>query len=201
MRDHLERANGAQEIASNIIPTSTKEKLAMYFHQCLCSPPKPALLKAIRNNQLDSIPDIAYDLIAKYLPPSTATEKGHMIRTRKGARSTRSNHQEVKYARAQVDNMSPHEQLCIAIDDEMFCFTILVDQNKYTIYSDLAGRFPVCLYSGMNYIFVAYVYKINAILIRPMATRCDATMIDTFKDIYEYLKVRNLAPKLHIPDN
>ena len=26
-------------------------------------------------------------------------------------------------------------------------------------------------------------------------------MIDTFKDIYEYLKVRNLAPKLHILDN
>ena len=26
-------------------------------------------------------------------------------------------------------------------------------------------------------------------------------MIDTLKDIYEYLKVRNLAPKLHILDN
>ena len=33
-----------------------------------------------------------------------------------------------------------------------------------------------------------------------MATQCDATMIDTFKDIYEYLKVHNLAPKLHILD-
>ena len=53
----------------------------------------------------------------------------------------------------------------------------------------------------MYYIFVTYVYKINAILVRPMATRYDATMIDTFKDIYEYLKVRNLAPKLHILDN
>ena len=124
-----------------------------------------------------------------------------MIITRQGARSTRSNHQEVKDARAQVDNMSPPEQVCTAIDDEMFCFAILADQNEDTIYSDLAGRFPVCSYSGMNYIFVAYVYKINAILIRPMATRCDATMIDTFKNIYEYLKVRNLAPKLHILDN
>ena len=34
-----------------------------------------------------------------------------------------------------------------------------------------------------------------------MDTPCDATMIDTFKDIYEYLKVRNLAPKLYILDN
>ena len=120
MSDHLERANSAQEIAANIIPTSTKEELAMYFHQYLCSPPKSALLKAIRNKQLDSIPGLTYDLIAKHLPPSTATKKGHMIRTRQGARSTRRNHQEVKYARAQVDNMSPPEQVCTAIDDEMF---------------------------------------------------------------------------------
>ena len=53
----------------------------------------------------------------------------------------------------------------------------------------------------MNHIFVAYVYNINAILVRTLATRCNATMIDTFKYIYEYLKVRNLAQKLHILDN
>ena len=133
MRDHLERANSAQEIAVNIILTSTKEELAMYFHQCLCSPPKSSLLKAIYNNQLDSIPDLAYDLITKHLPPSTATKKGHMIRTRQGARSTTSNHQEVKGARAQVYNMSPPDQLCTAIDNDMFCFTILVYQNEDTI--------------------------------------------------------------------
>ena len=49
----------------------------------------------------------------------------------------------------------------------------------------------------MNYIFVAYVYKINDILVRTMATRCDATTIDNFKDIYKYLKVHNLSLKLH----
>ena len=53
----------------------------------------------------------------------------------------------------------------------------------------------------MNYIFVAYVYNINDILVRPMATQCDANMIDIFKNIYEYLKVRNIVPKLHILDN
>ena len=151
MSDRLERASSAQEIAANIIPTSTKEELEMYLHQCLCSPPKSELIKAIQNKQLDSIPGLTYDLIAKHLPPSTATEKGHMIRTRQGARSTRINHQVVKDARAQVDNMIPPEQVCIAIDDEMFCFAILADKNENTIYSDLAGRFPVCSYNGMSY--------------------------------------------------
>ena len=97
--------------------------------------------------------------------------------------------------------MIPPQQLCTAIDDEMFFCAILADQNQDTIYNDLAGWFPVCYYSGMNYILVAYICNINAILVRPMAIRCDATMIYTFKDIYEYLKVRNLAPKLQILDN
>ena len=201
MSDHLELANGGQEIAANIIMTSTKEELAIYLHQCLWSPHKSALLNAIHKNHLDSITGITYDLIYKHIPSSTATEKCHMIITRQRARSKRINHQEIKDARAQVNNMIPPEQVCTAIDDEMFWFAILEDQNENTIYSDLAGRFPVCSYSCMNYIFVAYVYKINSILVRPMATQCDATMIYTFKNIYEYLKARNLAPKLHILDN
>ena len=72
--------------------------------------------------------------------------------------------------------MIPPEQVCIAIDYDMFYFAILANQTENTIYSDLAGRFPVCSHIGMNYIFVEYVYKINAILVRPMDTRCYATM-------------------------
>ena len=49
--------------------------------------------------------------------------------------------------------MHPKEQICNASEDEMFCFAILVDNNDATIYSDLAGRFPVRSYSGMNYFF------------------------------------------------
>ena len=35
--------------AQNIIPTSSQEELAMYYHQCLGSPPKTTMLKALRN--------------------------------------------------------------------------------------------------------------------------------------------------------
>ena len=83
----------------------------------------------------------------------------------------------------------------------MFCFAALADQNENTIYSDLAGRFPVRSYSGMNYLFIAYIYTINAILIRPMKSRSDACMVDAFKDVYTYLTDKKLAPKLHVLDN
>ena len=190
-----------QQYAANLIPTSSREELAMYYHQCLCSPPKSTLLKAIRNNQLSSFPGLTYELIAKYLPESAATDKGHMVRTRSGTRSTRHNHQEVVDARLQVEDMNPQEQACTALDDAMFCFAILADENENTIYSDLTGRFPVQSYSGNNYIFVAYVYSINAILLRPMKNRSDASMVAVFRDIYTYLQQCGCSPKLHVLDN
>ena len=36
-----------QNFAANLIPTSNKEELVPYYHQCLCSPPKPMMLKAL----------------------------------------------------------------------------------------------------------------------------------------------------------
>ena len=191
-----------QQYAANAIPTATRAELAMYYHQCLCSPPKSTLLKAIRNNQLTSFPGLTYELISKHLPPSSATDKGHMVRTRQGTRSTRSNRQAILDARLQVEDMNPPaEQVCTAIDDEMFCFAVLADTNEGTIYSDLTGQFPVQSYSGMNYIFVAYIYTINAIILRPMKNRTDKSMIAVFQDIYEYLKQRGCSPKLHVLDN
>ena len=48
---------------------------------------------------------------------------------------------------------------------ELFCFAALADDNENKIYSDLAGKFPVCSFSGQQYIFVAYTYGPNAILV------------------------------------
>ena len=66
-----------------------------------------------------------------------------MVWTRQGARSTRSNQKEILDARKLADDMHPKEQMCNASKAEMFCFAILADNNDATIYSDLAGRFPV----------------------------------------------------------
>ena len=36
---------------------------------------------------------------------------------------------------------------------------------------------------------------------RPMKNRHDECMVPIFKEIYDHLKERNLAPKLHVLDN
>ena len=97
-------------------------------------------------------------------------------------------------ARKNVDDMDPQEHVCTGIDDSMYWFAVLADTQDDTIYSDLPGCFPVPSYSGNNYIFVAYIYKINAIILWFMKNRTDECMIKAFKEVYDYLKQKISAP-------
>ena len=115
-------------------------------------------MKAIKNGQLRTFPGLTYELIRDYLPESPATDKGHMILKRSEVQSTRNLKQEILDSRKQVDNMNPPQEACPAIEDEMFCFAMLADRNEGTLYSDLAGKFPVQSYEGHLYLFVCYVY-------------------------------------------
>ena len=54
--------------------------------------------------------------------------------------------------------MNVPEKICTAIDNSIFCSTILRDSNNSTIYIDMCGHFPVQPYSDMQYIFVVYIY-------------------------------------------
>ena len=74
---------------------------------------------------------------------------GCMVRTSKNLRWTCGNQQDTIEAQLQVNDMNPPQQMCTAIDNKMFCSAALVDPNEETIYTDLAGRFPVRFYIGM----------------------------------------------------
>ena len=71
--------------ANNAFAMSSKEGLIKYLHQCLFSPTKATLLKAIRNNQLTTWPGLTATAVEQHLPDSSpATDKGHMRRQRQG---------------------------------------------------------------------------------------------------------------------
>jgi len=97
--------------------------------------------------------------------------------------------------------MNPTEEICTAINNEVFCFAALADTTKGTIYSDLTGRFPLQSYAGMQYIFIAYIYDQNYIIIRPMKNRSEASMVEVFQDVYRMLQQRGTNPSLHVMDN
>ncbi len=173
----------------------------MFYHQCLCSPPKSTLLKALKNSQLKSFSGLTYELIAKCLPLSTATKKGYLVQKWQGVQSIWSNFKAILDAQLEVHDMNPDKHVCSAEDSEMFCSVFLVDAREGTIYSNLSWRFPIQSYSDMQYIFGAYFYGINAIIMQPITSPKDASMVTMFKDIYETLKSTNCWPHLHVLDN
>lgn len=159
------------QYAGNVTPTMLKAEVAMYHHQSMGSPPTSTFLQAIRAHPIlfATFPGLTYELIHRHLPLSTATLKGHMIMYRQGLGTTaRNNRQAVMDARQVIQDMCPTEHICSVVEDEIYCVAVIGDQNDNTIYSDLTGQFPVRSYEGKSYIFVAYVYKLNAVMLRPM---------------------------------
>jgi hypothetical protein len=76
------------EAANNIHALTSKESHVKILHQCLFSPPKQTLLKALENNQLATWPRFMAAAVCKYLPESlSTTDKGHMKRQHQGIRS------------------------------------------------------------------------------------------------------------------
>jgi hypothetical protein len=122
-----------------------------------------------------------------------------MRRHRANTASTRNTHADIVLARTKVDNMFPCYEAC-AIHD-MFCFAALADANTGTMYTDLTGAFPVQSFKKMQYIFVAYIYDLNAIIVRPMASRTDASFIAAFTEVFAILRARDYQPALNVTDN
>ena len=100
--------------------------------------------------------------------------------------STRNNQADIVAACNEVDCMPVHQEACAMHD--MFCFVALADANSGTMYTDLTGTFPVRSFKNMQYIFVAYIYDLNAIIVRPMSSRNDASFIAALSDIFDVLR-------------
>jgi hypothetical protein len=83
----------------------------------------------------------------------------------------------------------------------MFCFAALADLNMGTMYTNLLGAFPICSFKSMQYIFVAYIYDLNAILVCTMPSKNNAAMITAFTNIIAALTACGYAPTLNVTDN
>jgi hypothetical protein len=93
----------------------------------------------------------------------------------------------------------PTEEICTA--HNMFCFAALAHLHTGTMYIDLTGAFPVRSFKNMQYVFAAYIYNLNAILMRAMPSKNNAAMIAAFSNIFSTLAANGYAPTLNVMDN
>jgi hypothetical protein len=130
------------------------------------------------------------------LPQSIATGKGHMRQHRSNTASTRYNQNNIEAARSKVDHMFPQHKICAMQD--VFCFATLANTIMGTMYTDIT---PVCSFKSMQYIIVAYVYDLNAIIVYTMPSCTDASTATTFTEVITILKTRGYHPALNMMDN
>jgi hypothetical protein len=174
------------------------EETIKFMHQCLNSPTVDTLCKALDNDQLIGFPHMTSKLVREYLPESTATAKGHMNCNRKGLRSTTKTDKLQNQATTEEDFRPKIDE---EAEVEIFVGATIAEANDGTICTDQTGHFPIMSYSGMKYQFVAYEYRSNAILIRPLRDQTDASLKEAFESVYEYLASKGFKPKLNVMDN
>ena len=96
------------------------------------------------------------------------------------------------------DFFPPHESNTI---NHVFCWAALADQIDGTTYTDLTGRFPTMSLENNHYVFVAYDYTTNAIIVRAITDREFATIVRAFDDIFTHLTSKGFKPKFNVLDN
>ena len=69
------------------------------------------------------------------------------------------------------------------------------------MYTNITGVFLVRSFKSMQYIFVVYVYDLNAIIVRAMPSRTDAAMVTAFNEVISTLKSDGYTPTLNVMDN
>ncbi len=83
----------------------------------------------------------------------------------------------------------------------MFCFAALANATLGMMYTDITGAFPVWSFKNMQYIFVAYIYNLNTIIVQPMPSCTDALLIATFSEVFAILCACNYQSALNVMDN
>jgi hypothetical protein len=78
---------------------------------------------------------------------------------------------------------------------------VLADARTGTMYTNITGTFPVCSFKSMQYVFVAYIYDLNAIIISAMPSRTDASLVQAFTKVISILKSGGYHLALNVTDN
>jgi hypothetical protein len=183
--------------ACSVYHTTTLPELIQFLHATCFSPSQSTFIAAIQAGYLLTWPGLTAGLVAKYLPKSLATAKGHLDQQRKHIRSTA-----IKHASTIIDDTDftlPTEVPSIT----HLAFANIIDATQETgkMYSDITGRFPVQSSRGHKYIFVLYDYDSNAILVEPLKSRAAAEILRAFQVLYARLRQAGRQPQLYFLDN
>ncbi len=172
--------------ANSIQPVAHKIKDHIKFLHAACFSPVPSTwLHAISKNHFTTWPAINRSNVAKHMPHSPATVKGHMDQIRQNLRSTK--------PPPNPDGTNKTFEVYSTVE------TFSNDTNQ--TYSDLTGQFPITASSGVRYLLVLYDYDSNYIFVHPLKNRTGSEIIKAHQQLFQRMKQAGSTPKLHRLDN
>jgi hypothetical protein len=119
--------------ANNVDELRKTCALVNYLHKAMFSPTTSALIKAVKQGQLDTWPGLTEDAINKHLKLTPAKAMGHMNQKRQNIRSTGK----------EVTITSDLEDTTVTPagngGKKHLVYAVVIDQGQ--LYSDLTGRF------------------------------------------------------------
>jgi len=156
--------------AGNAYTIRPMKKVMQYLHATAGFPPLKTFIAAIERNAYLTWPGLNKSNVTTLLEPSPYTAMGHLHMISQGIRSTqpRVPHRHTTNHRISV-NVVPTTQL------------------KYTVASDLPGRYPITSARGHKYIFLMVDYDSNYIHAVPIKSRKADALVDGFRTCYKTL--------------
>ena len=83
----------------------------------------------------------------------------------------------------------------------MFCFAVLADKEKGTVYTDATGALPVMSLNGKQIYIVMYDYDNNYINALPVSGLRDVTIVAAVKEFFDDMEEKGHKPRLNVSDN
>jgi hypothetical protein len=179
----------------------TNIDLVTYLHAACFSPVKSTFLRAIKNNHFTTWPGLTPEIVNKALPPSLATEQGHLNQERQNLQSTKL--QTLAPIKIEdEDNVTfPTVNDTKPIANEV-CYTLITaSETNSKAYIDLTGRFPFQSSRGRNYILVAYHYDANAVLATALKNKSKEEIKRGWEELNTKCEVAGVKPKTYVMDN
>jgi hypothetical protein len=102
-------------------------------------------------------------------------------------------------------NVNPRFNLINDINDHsianIFCFRAFADKITGVAYNDCTGEFPFMSLDGNVCVFVMYHYETNANSATPIPGLDSTSILDAYRNNFEYLSEKGYKPKLNVMDN
>ena len=178
--------------ANNVYALRKQRDIVCFLHKAAFSPCKSTWIAAIRKGFFISWPGLTPEVVAKSLPDSEATLKGHMRQTRMNVRSTKEKNEE--QLEDQLEMTSPKGER-----ENLTTFKVLPLTAK--VFSDQIGRFPMTSSLGSKYVLILHDADTNSILAEPLKSRAQEELLDKQIKMHTYLIDRGHRPQTQILDN